>query len=507
MKKHIDYKIVILILSVFFAVLAISACSMRTCDHRTTETIEGYASTCTSAGLTDGEKCATCKEILVEQVKIKKLTHDYITDSLVPASCTSVGEHVKKCKLCGNEETEILEILPHKLGFVKTETEPTCLTDGLDKYACEACNYVEEKMVIALGHDTSKHEISQPNCVDDGLTEVTCSRCDYLENEISLKLGHDYVDYSGREATCTEKGWDEYQTCSRCDFTSFKENKPLGHDYVSHFGKAATCTEIGWESYKTCTRCDYNSYVEIPELGHYISDQIIKAATCTKVGYVYGACSRCDYTSYVEFPELGHNNRSYSGKAATCTEVGWNAYEECTRCDYTSYVEILAKGHNYDAWTAIVKGNDVVRSRTCDSCDDKEIEPLKNIAYDTFKTPVIDGEVWGSSQSLFDKDYEMNNTKAFTGKGTTGIVVTTEAKEATYVDMIAMTGYGTSIYNVVVTYEDGTTKDLGLGSFGSGDGATKMFNVGAKITKIVITMDSCSVGSDYWIELSILVLE
>jgi hypothetical protein len=100
----------------------------------------------------------------------------------------------------------------------------------------------------------------------------------------------------------------------------------------------------------------------------------------------------------------------------------------------------------------------------------------------------------------------MNNTKSFAGKGTGAIVVTTEAKESTYVDIIAVTGYGSSAYNVVVTYDDGTEKDLGLGSFGSGDNATKPFNVGANITKIVVTMPTCSIGSDYWVELSILVV-
>ena len=100
----------------------------------------------------------------------------------------------------------------------------------------------------------------------------------------------------------------------------------------------------------------------------------------------------------------------------------------------------------------------------------------------------------------------MNNKKSFAGKGTGAIVVTVNAKEATYVDIIALTGYGSATYNVVVTYKDGTQEDLGMGSFGSGEGATTPFTVGKEITKIVITMPSCSIGADYWVELSMLVV-
>ena len=193
---------------------------------------------------------------------------------------------------------------------------------------------------------------------------------------------------------------------------------------------------------------------------------------------------------------------------ATCTAPAQSS-RVCGACGHTEYnVTQEALGHKFGTWAITNSANGLVRSRVCVECDEKEADPLNNIAYDSFKTPVVDGDIWGTAPgpNLFDKDYEMNNTKSFAGKGTGAIVVTTEAKESTYVDIIAVTGYGSSAYNVVVTYENGDTKDLGLGSFGSGEGATKSFTVGANITKIVITMGSCSVGSDYWVELSILVV-
>jgi uncharacterized repeat protein (TIGR02543 family) len=193
---------------------------------------------------------------------------------------------------------------------------------------------------------------------------------------------------------------------------------------------------------------------------------------------------------------------------ATCTDPAQSS-RLCSVCGHTEYnITQEALGHKFGNWAITNSENGLVRSRICVECDEKEADPLNNIAYDSFKTPVVDGDIWGTAPgpNLFDKDYEMNNTKSFAGKGTGAIVVTTEAKESTYVDIIAVTGYGSSAYNVVVTFDDGTEKDLGLGSFGSGDGATKPFNVGANITKIVVTMPTCSIGSDYWVELSILVV-
>ena len=264
--------------------------------------------------------------------------------------------------------------------------------------------------------------------------------------------------------------------------------------------------------------------------GQRISDFINKLPTATKdgnkfVGWKDASGNRVSLTTKVTSDlrlspvwtkivlcHDGTENHQWNAwqdySEVTCTTPAQQA-RTCNVCggiEYNTTQE--ATGHKYGNWSTVISSDGVVRSRTCVECDDKEADPLTNIAYDSFKSPIVDGDIWGTNPgpNLFDKDYEMNNTKAFAGKGTGAIVVTTEAKELTYVDMIAVTGYGSSTYTVVVTYENGDTKDLGMGSFGQGDGATKTFNVNANITKIVVTMASCSIGSDYWVELSILVV-
>lgn len=194
---------------------------------------------------------------------------------------------------------------------------------------------------------------------------------------------------------------------------------------------------------------------------------------------------------------------------ATCTMPAQSS-RVCGVCGHTEYnVTQEALGHKFGQWATSITENGIVRSRVCVECDEKEADPLTNIAYDSFKTPIVDGDCWNSGgvANLFDGDYEMDNKKSVAGKGTGAVVFTVEAKEAVYVDLFAVTGYGGSAYTVTAYLDDGTTKELGVGSFGSSiDSATKSFNVGATVTKFVATMESPSQGSDFWIEISILVV-
>lgn len=194
---------------------------------------------------------------------------------------------------------------------------------------------------------------------------------------------------------------------------------------------------------------------------------------------------------------------------ATCTEDAKSS-RVCGVCGHIEYnVTQEALGHKFGDWVVAITESGIVRSRVCVECNDKEADPLNNIAYNSFKTPIVDGDCWNSGgvANLFDGDYKMDNKKSVAGKGTGAVVFTVEAKEAVYVDLFAVTGYGGAAYTVTAYLDDGTTRELGVGSFGSSiDSATKSFNVGATVTKFVATMESPSQGSDFWIEISILVV-
>ena len=59
------------------------------CEHKNLETLEGYASTCTSTGLSDGKKCSSCGEIVQKQETIEKASHSF--DSANDVVCNTCG--------------------------------------------------------------------------------------------------------------------------------------------------------------------------------------------------------------------------------------------------------------------------------------------------------------------------------------------------------------------------------------------------------------------------------
>ena len=72
------------------------------CAHRETETINGYAASCTATGLTDGTKCKKCGIIIISQNVLQKSDHiesGWIIDK--EATSTSTGNKHTECIVCG----------------------------------------------------------------------------------------------------------------------------------------------------------------------------------------------------------------------------------------------------------------------------------------------------------------------------------------------------------------------------------------------------------------------
>ena len=73
------------------------------------ETVPGKDATCTESGLTDGEKCSVCGEMLKEQEEISALGHDFGDWSVtVEAGIGQEGEEQRTCSRCGEAETRII---------------------------------------------------------------------------------------------------------------------------------------------------------------------------------------------------------------------------------------------------------------------------------------------------------------------------------------------------------------------------------------------------------------
>ena len=272
------------------------------CAHAETETIKGYAATCTYAGLTDGTKCKKCGEILTPQVATNIVSHVEVIDQAIAATCTSTGltegKHCSLCKeiLLAQSETAILE---------------HTYTDDLDA-TCEVCGF------------TRKVECSHKN--------VTIQ--------------------PAKDATCTEDGVTEGMVCDRCHLVLQPQIaiSATGHTEVTDPATAATCTTAGLTEGKHCSTCN-EIIVEqkrIAALGHNNSDWIVeKTPTETEDGYRYKTCYRCgSKTEEVVIPALSDIGLAYeiNGSSVTITGIGSFSGTELTIPEYIKGYKVTAIG-------------------------------------------------------------------------------------------------------------------------------------------------------------------
>ena len=78
----------------------------------TPETVPGKAATCTETGLTDGEKCSVCGDILTAQEEIPALGHSFGEWTVTQEPTHSAeGEEQRICSRCGETETQAVPAL------------------------------------------------------------------------------------------------------------------------------------------------------------------------------------------------------------------------------------------------------------------------------------------------------------------------------------------------------------------------------------------------------------
>ena len=123
------------------------------CEHVIVK-IDETPATCEKDGLTEGQKCSLCGEILVQQNKIPA-AH---TPSAEP-TCTAA----QKCTACN---VELKPALGHTAG-----AEATCVT----AQKCTACN---AELKAALGHTPGEWEtLKEPTTTENGQKVKKCTVC------------------------------------------------------------------------------------------------------------------------------------------------------------------------------------------------------------------------------------------------------------------------------------------------------------------------------------------
>ncbi|MBQ2031302.1 MAG: hypothetical protein II483_03730 [Lachnospiraceae bacterium] len=102
--------------------------------------ISGKAATCTAPGLTDGEKCSRCGEILKKQETIPALGHAAVKVPGKAATCTEAGlTDGEKCSRCGAilKKQETIPALGHVWDEGVVTTQPKGTKPGVRTYTCK----------------------------------------------------------------------------------------------------------------------------------------------------------------------------------------------------------------------------------------------------------------------------------------------------------------------------------------------------------------------------------
>ena len=375
-------------------------------EHKHTSVkITGTPATCTKSGLTDGEKCSVCGDVIKAQKNIPALGHKEVKITGKSATCTAKGlTEGTKCSVCGKilKAQKEIPALGHKKVKIAGKSA-TCTEKGLtDGVKCSVCGKIltAQKEIPALGHkevmigiDSVTFSVNPDSVVDDVIplkdgsstasTEaklVFDTSLDFENRTLTLDVsvenaeGHTTVtafvnfpadklefvsakDYDGRYLMVAGQTADSDNMVSAAvmSWAGFTENSIKIATYtfkVKDLGKPATCTENGFTEGTMCSVCGdiIKAQNEIPALGHKEVKIAGQAPTCTEKGIVDGIkCSVCGeiLSAQKEIPALGHKEVKIAGKAATCTEKGISDGAKCSVCGkvLTEQKEIPALGH------------------------------------------------------------------------------------------------------------------------------------------------------------------
>lgn len=366
---------------------------------------KAVAPTCTETGLTEGQHCSRCGEVLKAQDIIPELGHKAGAEkqeNYIPATCQTDGSYdmVVRCTVCD----EVMKTTHYTLPMGECNYVYTSTGNGTHEGKCTACGGIDpdnktcsggEATCCALAvcqdcntgygalNPTNHKAVAEipektPTCQVEGYkAHLYCSDCENVvdsngnvtEKEIIPTVAHKYGPWvSNGNGTHTK-------TCTTCVAANGEISKVSDKCY----GGEATCTKQA-----VCEGC-HTAYGPLKphtyeaEVVH--SSYLKSEATCTEQAVYYKSCTDCGASSegtageatfkYGEllphvFTNEERKTEDYLHTAKTCTSYA-KYYHSCVNCDAkgtTTFRDV--KGgfapHNY---TAIQKEIYAETSATC----------------------------------------------------------------------------------------------------------------------------------------------
>ena len=300
----------------------------------TPETIPGKEATCKETGLTQGEKCSVCGEILTAQIVIPVKAHTPETVPGKAATCTEDGlTDGEKCSVCGTvlKEGQKIPALKHDYTDVTPEWKWEGYESATATFVCtrENCGNAEDVTATVESKVTV-----EATCEKEGektyTATVTFGDKQYTDTKAEKLTKADHTPATAVKenevaATCTSEGsYDEVVYCSACGAEISREQKTVGktaHKLEIIAGNSATCTEDGTLEYYKCKDCgamfsDADGKTAItaedivePAKGHtYASVSVTTAPTAEAEGSASVTCANCDYSGEIALPAITDEN-------------------------------------------------------------------------------------------------------------------------------------------------------------------------------------------------------